>query len=181
MRGSLWLATNSLCVPPRQALTASPPCPGILSSGHPSQPETAGIGRRLLLGPGDSSRNQGRNKTTRSWKENTIPAVPERVRRLQVLSCQQVDEGQLRPRLADARYLRGSVVQPGLEGTWSLGCPRRPHGYFGETIPSPPLSFFTSLAFASRHKPHSTGSPLEQSPQSAPSPAAILEKGRRYF
>lgn len=71
----------------------------------------------------DSSRNQGRNKTKRSWQENTIPAVSERARRLQVPSCLRVNEGQLRPRLADAGTSQGPVVQPGLEGTWSLGCP----------------------------------------------------------
>lgn len=69
----------------------------------------------------DSRRNRGRNKTKRSWKENIIPAVSERARRLQVLSCLQEHEGQLRPRLADARYLtrsRGAAWQGGHLVPW---------------------------------------------------------------
>lgn len=61
-------------------------------------------------------------------------------------------------------------MQPGREGTWSLGYPHSPTAISEgpETIPSPPLSFFTSPPFASQHKPHSTGSPRKQSPQSTP-------------
>lgn len=132
----------------------------------------------------DSSRNQGRNKIKRSWQENTIPAVSERARRLQVPSCLRVNEGQLRPRLADARYLTRSRGAAWLGGHLVAWVPTHsPTAVSGgpETIPSLPLSFFTSLAFASQHKPHSTGSRREQSPQSAPRPAAILERGRRYF
>lgn len=69
----------------------------------------------------DSSRNQGRNKIKRSWQENTIPAVSERARRLQVPSCLRVNEGQLRPRLADARYLtrsRGAACLGGHLVAW---------------------------------------------------------------
>lgn len=132
----------------------------------------------------DSSRNQGRNKIKRSWQENTIPAVSERARRLQVPSCLRENEGQLRPRLADARYLTRSRGAAWLGGHLVAWVPTHsPTAVSGgpETIPSLPLSFFTSLAFASQHKPHSTESRREQSPQSAPRPAAILERGRRYF
>lgn len=185
MDGSLWLATNSLSVPPRQALATSPSCPRDTQQ-RPSQPrrstrngQAAGAGSWGV----HSSRNQGRNKTKRSWQENTIAAVSDRERRLQVLSCRQVDGGQLRPRLTDARSLPRSRGAAWLRGT-SLGCPpTAPHLFLGGQKPSHllPVLFLPPLAFASQHKPHSMGSPRKQPPQSAPHPAAILEKGRRYF
>lgn len=153
MHGSLWLATNSLTVPPRQALAASPSCPGDTQQ-RPSQPGRS-TGNGQAAGAGscgvDSSRNQGRNKTKRSWQENTIPAVSDRERRLQVLSCWQVDGGQPRPRLADARYLLRSRGAAWLRGHVAWVPTHSPTAISGgpETIPSPPLSFFTPLAFVS--------------------------------
>lgn len=169
--GSLWLATNSLSVPPHQALATSPSCPGDTQQ-RPSQPrrstrngQAAGAGSWGV----HSSRNQGRNKTKRSWQENTIAAVSDRERRLQVLSCRQVDGGQLRPRLTDARSLLRSRGAAWLRGT-SLGCPpTAPHLFLGGQKPSHllPVLFLPPLPLPPSTSPTAWG-PHASSPLNPP-------------
>lgn len=163
--------------------------PPLAAWGHPAASIPAGQEHREWAGgccqllEDNPSRNQERNETKSSWQENTIPMVSDRERRLRIPSCRRVDRGQPRPRLADSRYLLRSCGAAWLRGHVTWVPTHSPTVISGgpETIPSPRLSFFTPLAFASQQKPHSTGSLCKQPPQSAPRPAAILEKGRRYF
>lgn len=131
----------------------------------------------------DSSRNQGRNKIKRSWQENTIPAVSERARRLQVPSCLRVNEGQLRPRLADAGTSQGPVVQPGLEGTWSLGCPPTAPQLFrgarNHSISAPFFFYLSCLCLPAQAPQH--GVSARAVPSIRPSPCSYFRERQEVF
>lgn len=154
MHSSSWLAGFSLPVPPHQALAASPSCPGTPSSGRPSRAGAPGTGRRPVPAPGGliPAGIREETKPREAGKKIPSPLCQKGRGRLQVPSCRQVDGGQPRPRLADARYLPRSRGAAGLGGhiTWvpthsstaiSGGARNHPISspfFFYPFLPSPP-------------------------------------------
>lgn len=173
MHSSLWLATICPCHLTSHSLPLLP-AQGAPSSSHPSWAGAPGKGRRLVPAPTVSIPAGTREETKPREADKRTPCPLCQAAGLVLLAGTRgtaEPRHQVPPESRGAAWLRRHVTWV---PTHSYFCGARNH-----PISSPFFFYSSCLCLPAQAPQH--GVPAQAAPSVRPSPAAILEKGRRYF